>query len=191
MYSALSDWAQAVELTPVWQTDADTQGNQPYHYCENVAVLSDRDVISYAFCLDGFTILSVTHGDCLTKQLTHRLHASHNLRATYVVFCFRCYNCMSVIMGHMTTRVLAHCTSSLQLTSCFVSVHLLFIRQLFVLDFSQTFTVSGLHSKSANGLSLSRWSGENRIHMEVVIENVQLIPNCWWGVTSKQEKTLK
>lgn len=91
--------------------------DQPYHY-----VLSDRDVISCAFCLDGFTILSVTHGDCLTKQLTHRLHTSHNLRATHAVFGFRCYNCMSVIMGHTTTRALAHCISSLQLTSCFVSV---------------------------------------------------------------------
>lgn len=81
-------------------------------------------------------------------------------------------------MGHMTTRVLPHSTSSLQLTFCFVSVHLLFIRQLLALDFSQTFAVSGLYSDSANGLSLNRLSGENRIHMGAVIENVRFITNC-------------
>lgn len=92
-------------------------------------------------------------------------------------------------MGHMTTRVLPHSTSSLQLTfSFFFSVHLLFIRQLFVRDFSQTFVVSGLRSESANGLSLKRLSGENRTHMEVVIENVWFIRNRWWGVASKHEK---
>lgn len=94
-------------------------------------------------------------------------------------------------MGHTTTRVLPHCTSSLQLSFCYVSVHLLFIRQLLALDFSQTFAVSGLHSNSANGLSLNRLSGENRIHMGLVIENVLFITNCWWSVTSKQGKTLK
>lgn len=94
-------------------------------------------------------------------------------------------------MGHTTTRVLPHSTSSLQLTFCFLSAHLLFIRQLFALDFSQTFTVSGLHSKSANGLLLNRLSGENEIRMGVVIENVRFITSCWWGVTSKQEEILK
>lgn len=94
-------------------------------------------------------------------------------------------------MGHMTTRVLPHSTSSLQLTFCFVSVHLLFIRQLFARDFSQTFAVSGLHWKSANGLSLNRLSGENRIHMGVVIETVWFMRNYWWGVACRQKKTLK
>lgn len=68
-------------LTPVCQTDADTNGTQPYHYCEIVEVLTDRDVISCAFCLDGFTLLSLAHGACLTKPLTHRLHASRKLAA--------------------------------------------------------------------------------------------------------------
>lgn len=90
-------------------------------------------------------------------------------------------------MGHTATRVLPHSISSLQLTFCFVSVHLLFIRQLLALDFSQTLAVSGLHTNSANGLSLNRLSGENRIHMGAVIENVWFITKCWWGVASKQE----
>lgn len=94
-------------------------------------------------------------------------------------------------MGHMTTRVLPHSTSSLQLTFCFVSVHLLLIRQLFARDFLQTFAVSGLRSESANGLSLSRLSGENRIHMGEVMENVGFVRICWWGVTFKQEEILK
>lgn len=94
-------------------------------------------------------------------------------------------------MGHTATRVLPHSISSLQLTSCFVSVHLLFIRQLLALDFSQTLAVSGLHTNSANGLSLNRLSGENRIHMGAVIENVWFITKCWWGVASKQEKNIE
>lgn len=88
-------------------------------------------------------------------------------------------------LGHRTTRFLPHSISSLQLSFCFVSVHLLFIRQLLALDFSQNLTVSGLHSNSANGLSLNRLSGENRIHMGVVTKNVLFITNCWWGVISQ------
>lgn len=70
-------------------------GPQPYHCCEIVEVLTDRDVISYAFCLDGFTLLSLAHGACLTKPLTHRLHASHKL-TVFLVICLRSYDCMSV-----------------------------------------------------------------------------------------------
>lgn len=91
-------------------------------------------------------------------------------------------------IGHATTRVLPHSISSLQLTFCFVSVHLLLIRQLLVHDFSQTLAVSRLHMNSANGLSLNRLSGENRIHMGTVIENVWFVMIWWWGVTSKQKE---
>lgn len=35
---------------------------------------ADRDVISWGFCLDGFTLLSVAVGACLTQALTHCLH---------------------------------------------------------------------------------------------------------------------
>lgn len=141
--------------------------------------------------LFGWFYNFISHTWSLSDQTAHAQASCLPKSESQSVICFRCCYCMSVIMAHMTTRGLAHSTSSLQLTSCFLSVHLLFIRQLFALDFSQAFTVSGLHSKSANGLSLSRWSGENRIHMEAVIENVWFITNCWWGVTSKQERTLK
>lgn len=145
-------------------------GPQPYHCCEIVEVLTDRDVISYAFCLDGFTLLSLAHGACLTKPLTHRLHASHKL-TVFLVICLRSYDCVSH-MSQTTTTVLPHSISSLQPSFCFVFVHLLLIRQLLAPDFSQALAVSGLHTNSANGLSLNRLSGENSIHMEAVIENL-------------------
>lgn len=50
-------------------------------------------------------------------------------------------------MGRSTTRVLPHSTSSLQLTFCYVSAHLLFIRRPHALYFSQALAVSGLRSK--------------------------------------------
>lgn len=80
-HSAVTDWSDVVELTPVWQTDRGTNETWPYHCCEVVEVLTDRDVISNAFCLGGFTLLSPAHGACLTRALTHRLHASCKLTA--------------------------------------------------------------------------------------------------------------
>lgn len=60
--------------------------------------------------------------------------------------------------------------SSYSLLFCFLSVHLLFIRQLRALDFPQTLAISGRHTNSASGLLLNRLSSDNRFHVQAVIE---------------------
>lgn len=43
---------------------------------------SQIEMSSPAFCLDGFTLLSLAHGACLTSPLTHSLQASRTLAAS-------------------------------------------------------------------------------------------------------------
>lgn len=43
---------------------------------------SQIEMSSPAFCLDGFTLLSLAHGACLTSPLTHSLQASPTLSAS-------------------------------------------------------------------------------------------------------------
>ena len=91
--------------------------------------------------------------------------------------------------AHSTTRALPHCTSSLQLNLSFVSVHLLFITRLFALDFSQTSTVSGLHSQICKwlvALQIIRWKFNlhgahdwELVHNKVLMKWHQEITSKW------------
>lgn len=112
--------------------------------------------------MDGFALLSGALGACLTKALTQRLHANspqtHGGRST-----------RSKEHRGFATQSLYHFYSSL---FCFLSVHLLFIRQLRALDVPQTLAISGRHTNSASGLLLNRLSSDNRFHVEAVIEKV-------------------
>lgn len=75
------------------------------------------------------------------------------------------------------------------LSFCFVSVPSAFHQTATRCDFSQApRIVSGLRSKSANGLSLSRLPRGNRIHMGAEMEDVWFTRRCWWGVASEQRK---
>lgn len=55
---------------------------------------------------------------------------------------------------------------------CFLSAHLLFIRQLHRLDFPQTSATSGHHANSASGLLLNRLPSDNRFHVEAATEKI-------------------
>lgn len=110
--------------------------------------------------MDGFTLLSVALGACLTKALTQRLHA--NSPQTH-----GCRSPRSKEHRGFATQSLYHLYS---LLFCFLSVHLLFIRQLRTLDFPQTLAISGRHTNSASGLKLNRLSSDNRFHVEAVME---------------------
>lgn len=140
---------------------------------------ADKDVISWGFCLDGFTLLSVALGACLTKVLTHRLHPSSPQT-------LGCRSQRSKEHWAFATQSLYHLYS---LLFCFLSVHLLFIRQLRALDFLQTLAISGRHTNSASGLLLNRLSSDNRFHVEAVIEkafkNKLRMKRCEQGGTAE------
>lgn len=174
---------------------------EPYHYCEIVGVLADRDVISRAFCLDGSPLLSLAHGACLTKPLTHRRRGpsckkkknkkkkekkgKNSQPLSYPPRRLWLY------VGHATTRALPHTISSLQLT---------FFRFCFCTSaFDQT---SGLRliprrprqcRVSVQVPQMACRLTDYQVKMEfiwggAVIENVCCITRCWWGVTSRKLK---
>lgn len=137
---------------------------------------ADKDVIFWGFCLDGFTPLSVALGACLTKALTHRLHPdspqtlgrrSQRSKERWGFATQSLYHLYSLLFG-------------------FLSVHLLFIKQLHALDFLQTLAISGHNTNSASGLLLNRLSSDNRFHVEAVIEK-SLKTNCRWSFGGKVE----
>lgn len=124
--------------------------------------VADKDVISRGFCLDGFTLLSAAPGARLTNALRPRLHAGPTSDA---------WPSATAVRG---APGLCHTVSSsslrLSFFVCFLSAHLLFIRQLHTLDFPQTSATSGHHANSASGLLLNRLSSDNRLHVAAATE---------------------